>query len=438
MALGGGVFLAQNKTLPGAYINFVSVLNAGADISERGRATLPLSLDWGEEEKMFTVEAADFIKDSLKIFGYEYTHEKLKAVREIFKNAGTVHFFRLNSGGEKAENTFARAKHTGVLGNSLSIVIKENAESAAGAELYDVSTYLGTLCVDVQKGVGSAAALASNDFVEWKAGAALSLTAGTPLSGGVNGAVTGAAYQSYLDAAESVSFNAMGCTSDVAEIKDMFCAYTRRMRDEAGKKFQCVLYDEAADFEGVISVRNTANDSDEAGALVPWVTGLAAGCAVNRSADNMRYDGEYDVDTAYTQAELSAGIEAGAFMFHLSDGEARVLRDINTFVSATDEKSRDFSDNQVMRVLDQTANDIAAVFAKKYLGRVANDESGRISFWNDIVKHHAELEKIRAIEGFDSGDVRVEQGETKRAVSVFDKIKPVCAMSQLYMTVYVM
>ena len=30
MALGGGTFLVQNKVLPGAYINFISVANASA------------------------------------------------------------------------------------------------------------------------------------------------------------------------------------------------------------------------------------------------------------------------------------------------------------------------------------------------------------------------------------------------------------------------
>ena len=42
MALGGGTFLVQNKILPGAYMNFVSVANASATLSDRGIATIPL------------------------------------------------------------------------------------------------------------------------------------------------------------------------------------------------------------------------------------------------------------------------------------------------------------------------------------------------------------------------------------------------------------
>ena len=51
MALGGGSFIAQNKELPGAYINFVSAASTSAKLSDRGIATMPLELDWGKEAK---------------------------------------------------------------------------------------------------------------------------------------------------------------------------------------------------------------------------------------------------------------------------------------------------------------------------------------------------------------------------------------------------
>ena len=40
MALGGGTFVAQNKELPGAYMNFVSKSAATAALSGRGIAPL--------------------------------------------------------------------------------------------------------------------------------------------------------------------------------------------------------------------------------------------------------------------------------------------------------------------------------------------------------------------------------------------------------------
>ena len=204
-----------------------------------------------------------------------------------------------------------------------------------------------------------------------------------------------------------------------------------------GKKFQVVCFRDLADYEGVVSVKNTIEGETTDPSLIPWVTGVVAGTAINKSATNMDYDGEYTIDTDYTQTELENGIKEGSFMFHQVGEKVVVLEDINTFISVTDMKSSDFSSNQTIRVLDQIANDIAVLFGKKYIGKVPNDASGRVSLWNDIVKHHIELQNILAIENFTSDNVTVAQGDTKKTVVVTDYVTPVNAMAQLYMTVYV-
>lgn len=437
MALGGGTFLTQNKILPGAYIIFVSVAKASATLSDRGIATIPLDMDWGPENQVVTVELADFLKNSQKIFGYAYTAEKLKPMREIFKHAKTVYFFRLNASGVKAANTFATAKYPGTRGNDLRTVITENEKSELESKLYDVATFLGTVQVDLQTGIKAMADLKPNDYVDWITSASISLTASLPLKNGTNGTVEDAAYQTYLDKMEAYNFNAMGCPSNKSTIAELFAAFCKRMRDDVGKKFQVVCFRNLADYEGVVSVKNTIVGQTDDPALIPWATGVVAGTAVNKSATNMDYDGEYSVDTDYTQTELENGIREGSFMFHQVDEKVVVLEDINSFISITDEKSSDFSSNQTIRVLDQIANDIAVLFGKKYIGKVPNDASGRVSLWNDIVKHHMELQNIRAIENFNPDNVTVVQGDTKKAVVVTDYVTPVNAMAQLYMTVYV-
>ena len=437
MALGGGTFLTQNKILPGAYINFVSVAKASATLSDRGIATIPLDMDWGPENQVVTVELADFLKNSQKIFGYAYTAEKLKPMREIFKHAKTVYFFRLNASGVKAANTFATAKYPGTRGNDLRTVITENEKSELENKLYDVATFLGTVQVDLQTGIKAMADLKPNDYVDWITSASISLTASLPLKNGTNGTVEDAAYQTYLDKMEAYNFNAMGCPSNKSTIAELFAAFCKRMRDDVGKKFQVVCFRNLADYEGVVSVKNTIVGQTDDPALIPWATGVVAGTAVNKSATNMDYDGEYSVDTDYTQTELENGIREGSFMFHQVDEKVVVLEDINSFISITDEKSSDFSSNQTIRVLDQIANDIAVLFGKKYIGKVPNDASGRVSLWNDIVKHHMELQNICAIENFNPDNVTVVQGDAKKAVVVTDYVTPVNAMAQLYMTVYV-
>ena len=435
MALGGGTFLVQNKELPGAYINFVSKSAAAATLSERGIATMPLELDWGKEGEIFEVTNGDFQKNSMEIFGYEYTSDRLKGLRDLFLNTQTFYAYRLNGGGKKAENDLAEALYCGVRGNDLKIVIQVNADDES---LFDVKTLLGADVVDEQT-VADAGSLADNKYLKWKTGITLAAAAAVPLAGGENGTVSGADHQAYLDKAESFTFNTMGAVVTDNTTKSLYAAYNRRMRDEMGIKFQLVLYDYAeADFMGVISVNNRPLDEGWSEAsLVYWVTGASAGCAVNKSNQNRKYEGDFTVETPHTQNQLKAAIRAGKFTFHKVGTDVRVLEDVNTMVTTSDTMGDVFKDNQTIRVIDQIGNDIAVLFNTKYLGVVPNDAPGRISLWSDIVKHHEQLQDIRAIENFSDADVKVDQGDSKKSVVVNDLVTVVNSMGRLYMNVTV-
>ncbi|MDL0165612.1 phage tail sheath family protein [Clostridioides difficile] len=435
MALGGGTFVTQNKVLPGSYINFISAKRATSSLSDRGIVAMPIELDWGIDEEVFQVTSDDFEKYSTKFFGYDYTNEKLKGLRDLFKNIRLGYFYKLNKG-VKASCTIATAKYSGIRGNDLKIVVTTNIDDNTK---FDVVTLLDNKKVDTQiaKVITD---LQDNDYVIWKKEATLEATAGLVFSNGTNGeAVTGAEYQAFLDKIESYSFNTLGCLATTAEIKSLFVEFTKRMRDKVGAKFQTVLYKKNdADYEGVVSVENKIKDTGLLeSSLVYWATGAIAGCDINKSNTNKQYDGEFDVDVNYTQIQLEEALKAGKFIFHKVGDEVHVLEDINTFVSFTDEKNDDFSSNQTVRVLDQIANDIATLFNTKYLGEVPNDKSGRISFWNDVVKHHEQLQNMRAIEDFKADDVSVEPGNDKKTVVVSDAVKIISAMSKLYMTVSV-
>lgn len=431
MALGGGTFTVQNKLLPGAYINFVSLASASATLSDRGYAAIGLTADWGKTDEIFEVTNSDFQKFSRKIFGYSYDSDKLKGLRDLFMNINTLYAYRLNGNGKKAANNYATAKYPGIRGNNITIVIQKNVDNDS---LYDVSTLLDTSVVDTQT-VETAAGLIANDYVDFKTDASLEVTAGVPLTEGTNGEVNGEAHQAFLDKIEKYSFNALGCVSTEDTIKGLYVNFCKRLRDDMGKKFQLVVYNKAADYEGVVNVKNKVTDGDTEADLVYWVTGVVAGTAVNKSALNKRYDGEYAVAVDYTQSQLEKAIASGEFTLHQVGDDVRVLMDINSLVTLNDTKGAVFQDNQTIRVIDQIANDIAVLFNTKYLGVVPNDEAGRISLWSDIVQHHEQLQSIRAIEGFSDTDVVVEQGETKKAVVVSDAVTVVNAMAKLYMTV---
>lgn len=434
MALGGGTFTAQNKELPGAYINFISAASANAGLSDRGIAAMPFELDWGAEGEVFEVTSGDFQKNSMEIFGYDYSHEKMKGLRDLFLNAQTLYAYRLNGGGVKASNSFAEAVYSGIRGNDLKIVIRVNADDE---NLFDVQTVLDTQVVDEQT-VSKAAELTANKYVNWKPDAVLEAAAAAPLTNGTNGTADGSSHQSFIDKIESYTFNTMGAAVEDEPTKSLYASFVKRMREEMGVKFQLVLYNKAADYYGVINVKNKTSDKGwSASSLVYWVTGVSAGCEVNKSCQNKIYNGEFSVDTGYTQNQLKAAVRAGEFTLHKVGSDIRVLEDINSMVTVSDTNGEIFKDNQTIRVTDQIANDIAVLFSTKYLGVMPNNNAGRISLWADIVKHHEQLQTIGAIEDFSGDDVSVAQGNDKKSVVVTDSVTVINAMSKLYMTVTV-
>lgn len=453
MALGGGTWLTQNKKLPGTYINFTSKVRASVNLADRGYAAMPLELDWGPEGEVFTVENEDFQKNSMKYFGYDYSHEKIKGLRDLFKNLKTGYFYRINNGAAKASCTLATAKYSGTRGNDLVIALQANIDND---DQYDITTYLkdpntGTMTTLDKQTISSWDDVQDNDYVVFTREGDLSTatTAGTPLTEGSNGEdVTGLQYQEFLEKIEPYYFNILGCVSTEEEIQDLMVQFTKRLRDEVGAKFQCVLYNyENADYEGVISIQNAVTDEGENPAsLVYWVTGAEASCAVNASCTNKTYDGDFTVNTNYKQTELENAITNGMLIFHRvadsvdSDivGNVNILRDINTFTSFTKEKNEDFSSNQVIRVLDQHAIDIARLFNKTYLGKEPNDEEGRTALWGDIVAYEQEMQRIRAITNFSSDDVPVPtMGQSKETVLSEYAIQPVMCMEKLYMNIII-
>lgn len=429
--LGGGTFIAQNKVLPGSYINFVSAQNISSNMGERGIAAIGVELDYGKENEIIEVTTEQFIKNSKAIFGYDYANEKMKGLRELFKHITKAYLYRLNGGGDKASNDIATAKYAGTRGNDLKIVIEQNIDEASK---FDVITLLDTEKVDKQT-VATASELVDNDYVIFKKDVQLEVTAFIPLKDGSNKDVTGQSHQDFLNKLEAYSFNCLGCLSKEKEISDLYVAYTKRMREEQGIKFQTIVYNNSANYEGVINLKNSAIE-DETG-LIYWVTGVMAGCEINASNTNKVYDGEFEVNTNYTQKELEECINNGELVLHQVGNEVRVLTDINSLVDTSNEKGNEFKSNQTIRILDQVATDIAGMFNIQYLGKIPNNDSGRVSLWNDIVSLFKEYQKIQAIENFKSEEITVEQGNDKKSVVVNSKIQPINAMEKLYVSILV-
>lgn len=454
--LGGGNFKAMNKTLPGSYYNVVSAKNVSAGLSQRGIVAVAMELDWGTENKVFSVAAENFDDEAMQLLGYKSDSPKLAAFREIFKNSRLIYCYRPVKNGAKASNDLAEALYPGERGNSIKIAVSANVDDS---DKFDVVTIMDGTTMDTQT-VANANELKANDYVTFKSVETLTAAAAKALSGGTSGdEITGEEEQAFLDAIESYSFNALCCTSVDPVVQKLYLSFTKRMRNEVGLKFQTVIHKiENADFEGVVATWNDVETVDGkavsvisdgdgnptqqitdlgSNAIVYYAAGAIGGCDINASNTNRTYDGELQVITKETQKELEQAIKAGKFMFHNVDDEVRVLTDINTFVSFKENKNEDFQSNQTIRVLDQDAIETALLFNNKYLGKVLNDQSGRLSFWNDLVTLANEFSTLGAIEDFDSANITVERGSGKKTVIATKLLKPVNCMEQLYTTVTV-
>ena len=438
---GGGKWLVQNKVLPGFYHKFLSASKTGIAISDRGRAAIGLELDWGAEGEIVAVENAAFLKDTKKIFGYSYTDEKMKPLREIFMNATVLYFYRLNGGGVKATGKWGSAKYSGTRGNDIKIVVSASVDEVGK---FDVDTYLAGAKVDTQR-VSAMSELVDNDYIDWKKDAVLEADAGTSFVGGTNGTTSGDSHQAFLDKAERVPFHTLACNSNDKVTIGLYVAYTKRMCDEVGKVFQLVICgadadggEVAPDNYNVIVVQNKVLDAGVPEyALIYWALGAHAGVAVNKTLQNKIYDGEYKVDVDYTQTDLINFVNGGKFAFHEAGEKVRVLADINSFVTLTEEEQGEFRNNQSVRVFYQQVTDLSAAFNKNYQGITPNDQDGRSAFRGAVIKYLETLQDIRAIQEFDPDTVVVEKGEAKGTVMLSYPTNAVNAMYQLYATITV-
>lgn len=425
MAHGGGHYTIENKIIGGAYFKITSIAQATATIADRGVSAMALDLPWGETDKIVKVEAVDFLTGSMSVFGYDYSAPEMLPLRELFKHTKTAYIYRLNGNGEKASGTLCEAKFAGTRGNDIRYTVESTTDG------YIVTHYIGTQKLGTQT-VTSADELVDDDFVVWDKDASLAVTAGVNLSGGTNSTSTTSDHQAFLGKLErypdcnSVGFYATTNTN-LSTLNALYASWVINMRVNVGVRMVAVLSDYSADNESVVNV-----NGENGLAVVPWTIGVVAGMSVSQSATNMTYDGEVDVYVDFTQSELEEFLKAGKFTFHAVGDEVRVLEDINSFVSITDEKGEAFKDNQTIRINDAYCDAVASVFNSKYHGKVPNDNAGRVSLWGDIVKILNQLKELRAVETFEPKDIKVVQGATKKSVVVSDSYEVVNAMVRLY------
>lgn len=437
--MAGGTWVTQNKVRPGLYVNTVSEGKAVGAVGDRGIVAMGLSLSWGESGKIVEIQSNE---DTLNLLGYDMTAPQILLVREALKRAKTLLLYRLNKG-TKATVTVGgltvTAKHGGVRGNDLSVVVQANIDEPT---LFDVKTLLDGREMDKQT-VSDISSLVANDWVTFSGTGALSPSAGAPLVNGADGTVTNQDHMDFLASAELHDFHTIALPFDDSTLKSVYTAFVRRLREDEGKKVQAVLSNySGADYDGVISVKNGVVLSDgktlSAAQATAWVAGAEAGAQINESLTFQAYDDAVDVSQRYTNAQIEAALKAGEFVFVPNNGRAIVEQDINSFTSFSPKKGKEFSKNRVIRVLDGINNDFKRIFESFYIGKVDNDADGRNLLRNECNTYMNTLQGINAIQNFDSStDVLILPGNESDAVYAEVDVQPVDAIEKIYMKVKV-
>ncbi|MUT67830.1 phage tail sheath family protein [Paenibacillus sp. NEAU-GSW1] len=437
--MAGGTWTTQNKVRPGVYINFTVERKQQSALGERGIVSVPLVLGWGAPNTIVSIQAGSDMKSLL---GYDLNTPEMLLVKEALKRAKTLLLYRLNTGTKASAvlgGLTATAKFGGERGNAIQITIQQNVDDE---QLFDVATYLAGEKVDLQT-VEDIAALISNAYVDFSGTGALSATAGISLSGGANGSVTNQQHADYLEAIELHEFNTIALPSNDASLKPVYAAFARRLREEEGRKIQVVLANyPSANHEGVISVKNGVKLADgtavHAEQAVVWVAAATAGAGISESLTYSVYEDAVDTDIRYTGSQIEQALQNGEFVFSPSRGGAIVEQDINSLTDYGTGKSRSFSKNRVVRVLDGIANDLKSLFETSYIGKIDNNADGRSLFRSEVVKYLEQLQSRNAIQNFDSqADLTVAAGEESDAIVIEVHIQPVDSVEKVYMKVTV-
>ncbi|MEK3722311.1 phage tail sheath family protein [Paenibacillus sp. FSL H8-0034] len=437
--MAGGTWVTQNKVRPGTYINIVGQGGTAGSVGDRGTVAMALSLSWGPSKSLLKINAGD---DITTLLGYDLTAPSVLLVKETLKRAKTLLLYRLNAGTKAAVTTgtlTATAKHGGVRGNNLTVVIQTNVDDNAK---FDVITLLAGVEVNRQV-VSNIAGLVSNDWIVFSGSGTLATTAGAPLVSGADGTVTNSDHTDFLATVELYDFNTIAYTGTASDLKALYTAFIKRLRDDEGKKVQLVLENYAtAGFEGVVSVKNGVKLSDgtliTAAQATAWVAAATAAAQMNQSLTYDNYDDAVDVGTRYTNAQIEAAILAGEFLFTPNQDKAKVEIDINTFTGFTPTKGKKFSKNRVIRVLDGIANDFKLIFDSFYGGKVDNNSDGRDLLWNEYITYLKTLQGLNALQNVDSAtDVKIIQGAESDSVYVEVAVQPVDSVEKVYMKVTV-
>lgn len=441
----GGTWTSQNKVLPGVYIRFKTGQATGLTVGERGIVTICEPMSWGPVGQVTPVTLTT---DMTPITGYDITAPQNRFLQEMFKGTNrtgaptTILLYRPSaSGSAQATVTTglltATAVYPGARGNDITIVITELTDPES---TFTVSTVVDGAIVD-QQTAAEVTDLVNNAWVTFSGSGALAATTGAALTGGQDGTVQSAAYSAYLTAIEPYKFDVMVYDGTDSTVQTALLSFIKRVNENNGQYCQLVASSLSnPNSRYVINVDSpvTLSDGTELTEqqVTWWLGGAEAGARYNESLTYAQYPGAVST-TMQTVDQFSQAVQAGNLVLFAEDGVVKVMQDINSLVSYTEDIGEVYSKNRVMRLCNTIANDIFQQFSANFIGVVNNNEQGRARFQAAIVGYLQQIQDNQGIQNFTAEDVEVLAGTAIDAIVVNVAIQAVDSVEKIYMTIEV-
>lgn len=456
--MAGGIWIDQNKTRPGVYINYSSSPATLASMGDRGIVCIGRQLKWGESSKPIVIEDPTecFVK-----LGYDQMSSEMIWLRQLLvgtnRSAGAskILVWRLDTTSSAAatatqtdsSNTLtATAKYAGSRGNDISVIVTADPDNTSSHVIFYVQTLVDGSVVDNQILEANASSVAlsglvANDWVTFTGSTGNAFATSLTLTGGSDGTVSATAFSGFMSAMELETWNVLAYGGSDATTKSALTSYVKRLANDEGKKVQaCLSNYPSADNECVISVApqvitdlsgHTFTDEE----MVCWVAGSTAGASVSQSLTYAAHPDAASLSPVYTSSQQIEALESGQFALIEEYGSIKNLQDINTFTSFAATKGKAFRKNRVIRVIFGLANDIYKLFARYYVGNVNNNDFGRNMLKAEILDLMTRYQGATALQNVQTADVTVTPGAESDAVVIEVYCQPVDSIEKIYINI---
>lgn len=443
---------------PGFYMNFIAAALAAISTGPRGIVAIPVKANWGPKKTVVEIASeAELIEKFNSDAASPYTAytcgrlallgqpKKLLLYRLADASAAKASITLKDTATTPADVlTFATKYETA---RSFNVTVRDDPTDTVNKKqilLYEGTALLRT--VTFAKGaaiVDNAVAAINGDALnKWIDATKVAAGNGTladvsnqALTGG-NGGSAGVVNQDYIDAmtafeAQTLNNFALDGATD-SSLQTSVKTWVQRLRTE-GKKIVAFLGGSTTD-DASIATANSRSQGFNAEAIVNvgvsgildgttyssaqvtcYIAGLMGGQALKESLTYAKtvFD---DVSPRLTHSQVESAIKAGTQVL-VHDGEKVIVeKGINTLTSLGTGQGAGWKKIKLIRIMDAIAMDTAKAAQDNYIGKVLNNDDGRVAVLNAIKNYFQTLSPDLL-----APDFTVEVDTAKQATALGDQ-----------------